>query len=88
MRRELNLGTHVNLGLIADAPDLAEDLAQAAGESIRGVAYRVELKPNGSLQWRAHTEDGDLIVTKEPETSWWRRFSAGFYGILPIESQL
>lgn len=84
--RSIDINTE--MGIIADAPELAQDLAQAAGNSIRGVAYQVELQPNGSLQWRAVTDSGEVVVNKEPETSWWRRFIAGFYGILPIENQL
>ncbi len=84
--RSIEINTE--MGLIAHAPELARDLANAAQRSLRGAAYLVELKPDGSLQWRASTVEGDVIVNKEPESSWWRRFSAGFYSLLPIESQL
>jgi putative cardiolipin synthase len=84
--RSIEINTE--MGLIAHAPELARDLSNAAEKSLRDVAYLVELKPDGSLQWRASTEEGDVIVSKEPESSWWRRFSVGFYGLLPIESQL
>ena len=84
--RSIEINTE--MGLIAHAPDLASDLADAAEQALRSVAYVVELRPDGSLQWRASMEEGEVIVTKEPESSWWRRFSAGFYGMLPIEDQL
>lgn len=84
--RSIEINTE--MGLIAHAPELTRDLADAAQQSLRGAAYVVELKPDGSLQWRAKTEEGEVIASKEPESSWWRRFSVGFYSLLPIESQL
>ena len=43
-----------------------------------------------SLERRALLESygAEIILTKEPQTSWWQRFSAGFLSILPIKSQL
>ena len=84
--RSIEINTE--MGLIAHAPELARGLAEAAEKSLRKVAYLVELKPDGALQWRTSTDEGEVTVHKEPESSWWRRLSAGFYGLLPIENQL
>ena len=50
-------------------------------------SYRVTLE-RGRLTWT--TSDGGTVrvYTKEPETSWWRRFQADALGLLPIHSIL
>jgi len=52
------------------------------------VAYRVTLDENGKLQWTYDNGVEREVWQKEPQTSWGRRFKAGFYRILPIEGQL
>ena len=50
-------------------------------------SYRVTLE-EGRLRWT--TSDGGKVrvYTKEPETSWWRRFKSDALGLLPIHSML
>jgi putative cardiolipin synthase len=84
--RSIDINTE--MGLILDAPAFAEALYQSALLRVRANAYKVELTANGSLQWRARRDGKEIILNKEPETNGWRRFSAGFYGLLPIEKQL
>jgi putative cardiolipin synthase len=84
--RSIDINTE--MGLILDAPELTRDLYDAAAATVRKYAYKVALSDKGKVEWRA-LRDGEIItVKKEPETSWWRRFKAGFYGVLPIEKQL
>ena len=51
-------------------------------------AYEVFLNEKGQLRWRGYDGDQELIFQKEPDTSWWDRFVAGFFRIMPIRSQL
>jgi len=51
-------------------------------------AFRVELDSDGDVIWRLACDDCTQVWTKEPDSTWWKRFSAGFIGILPIESEL
>jgi hypothetical protein len=48
------------------------------------AACRVILTEQGDLAWVESTDDKPIIYTKEPKTSWDRRFKVGLYGILPI----
>ena len=50
--------------------------------------YEVVLNEQGKLRWIDRTGDEEKVYTKEPETSWWRRFNAGFMRIFPVKSQL
>jgi hypothetical protein len=51
-------------------------------------SFRVQLDERGQLRWSS-TKDGETtVVRKEPGTSWWQRFSAGFMRLLPIRGQL
>jgi len=45
-------------------------------------------EPEGKLRWPGMDDDQEVILAKEPQTSWCQRFMAGFYRILPIRGQL
>lgn len=47
-------------------------------------SWRVSLDEAGNLQWSSRGE----TWSHEPATGWWRRFKAGFFGLLPLESYL
>ena len=51
-------------------------------------AYEVILNDKGQVRWVDRAGDQEVILDKEPQTGWWRRFTVGFYRILPIKSQL
>jgi len=41
------------------------------------------------VRWRGYDDDGtEVILDKEPQTTWGQRFGAGFMRILPIRGQL
>jgi hypothetical protein len=46
-------------------------------------------KPDGKqrLVWIECRNEEELPYTKDPETSFWQRFCAGFTGLLPVDSQ-
>ncbi len=46
------------------------------------------LDDDDKLRWTYDHEGVQEVVYKEPQAGWWRRFQAGFYGLLPIEDQL
>jgi hypothetical protein len=43
---------------------------------------------DGGIRWRYENGEDVEIFEREPGSGFWRRFSSGFYGILPIEGQL
>jgi len=51
------------------------------------VAYRLELE-EGQLVWTTLENGTTIRFNKEPDTSWWKRFSTGFMSIFVPESML
>jgi putative cardiolipin synthase len=84
-----SIAINTEMGLFIESEVAGEGLFQSVRDSLGEATYKVVLDDQGKLNWihLAGTENEE-ILTKEPLTSFGRRFSAGFYGILPIESQL
>ena len=79
---------NTEMGVIIRDPALCEAFLQGIEGSIDEQAFEVFLNEKGKLRWRTR-DDGELtLYDKEPQTSWWQRFSAGVMRILPIRSQL
>ena len=71
--------------LIVPSPRLAAAVADAIESSMSADnGWSVSTGPNGSLQWAGP----DDTCEQEPETGFWLRFKAGFFGLLPIEKYL
>ena len=79
---------NTEMGLILEAPEFGEEAYQRMKRAVDTHTYRLTLDPAGRLQW-ATMENGERVVfSKDPDTSWWRRFVVGFIGIFPIDGQL
>jgi putative cardiolipin synthase len=97
-RRQLVVGSfNVNLRstylnsetvLIIDSPELAAQVAAAIEELLQpDSSWRVTLGAEG-LEWTTTVNGVEVRATREPMTSGWRRFTAGFYGLFPLEKYL
>ncbi len=84
--RSVNINTE--LGVIMKSPELAEKVAGIIDRYRDTKAYAVILNEKGKLRWVDRSSGEDVILTKEPDTTWGRRFNAGFMRILPIRGQL
>ena len=77
---------NTEMGLVIDSSALAQRLAQAFDTTIPHRSWQVRLGTDGTgLEWVERTDAGEKVYTTEPETSWWRRFRAGFMAVMPIE---
>ena len=83
--RSIEINTE--MGLILESPILATELRDSVMIDIEFYAYKVGLNDNGDLEWIAQGQDGEEVFSKEPQTTFGRRFGAGFYKIIP-EGQL
>ena len=81
---------NTEMGILLDAPELAKLVAESIDYAQPQRAYRLVLNENDEIEWHAYEEEEgrDVVYHEEPEASFWRRFSAGFYGLLPIDGQL
>jgi putative cardiolipin synthase len=79
---------NTELALLVDSPAFAEKVAAFFDDGVKPEnSYRVTLE-RGRLRWTASEGGTARVYTKEPETSWWKRFTADALGILPIHSML
>ena len=83
--RSANINTE--LGVIIYDPELAAGFAVRIDEALEKQTYEVYLNEDGKLRWRGVHNGEETVYEKEPETSWWDRFMAGFARIIP-KSQL
>jgi putative cardiolipin synthase len=71
-----------------ESEELAMQFAESFANTTSEEAYEVYLSEKGKLRWRTTENGEEVVLTKEPQTSWWQRFSAGFMSLLPIKGQL
>ena len=97
-RRELFIGSfnfdprsaniNTELGVIIRSPELADQAADLIEAALAKQTWEVFLNEKGKLRWRGLEDGQEVILKKEPQTTWSQRFVAGFMRILPIKSQL
>ncbi len=83
--RSIDLNTE--MGVMIDSGELGSSLAAFSLERIPKMAYQLKLDENRRLRWHATIDGRQVVETKEPQTTAWRRFTAWFLKIAP-EKQL
>lgn len=84
--RSVNINTE--LGVIIISPGLAGLSAAIVDDHVDSRTYEVILNEKGHLRWVDRSGKEPVYLSKEPDTGFWRRFSASFMQILPVKSQL
>ncbi len=84
--RSIKINTE--LGVIMKSPELTRGVLHTIDARIDSFAYEVILNDKGQVRWVDRAGGAEVILDKEPQTGWWRRFTVGFYRILPIKGQL
>lgn len=84
--RSIDINTE--MGVVIDSTELSEELAVEIEAALKVNAYKVMLNEKGNLRWVALRDGEEVYFSKEPESSWWRRFQVGLYSLLPLEKQL
>ena len=79
---------NTEIGLFIDSPALGEWAAGMFESRLPEHSFRVRIDEDGDIEWLEQSAEGERVYDKEPRTGAWRRFQAGFYGILPIEEKL
>ena len=79
---------NTEMGIILDAPELAAESAKYLLQKTTQATYQVVLTENNRLRWIGSEDGQPIALNKEPQTSFWQRFMAGFMRILPIKGQL
>ncbi len=75
--------------LYVESPELAAQVIAWMDEGVLPQnSYRVLLDEDGDLEWVTEYDGRQVRFDKDPESTAWQRFVAGFIGILPVEGQL
>jgi putative cardiolipin synthase len=83
-----SVAINTELGVIIDSPILAGAMATVADEKLDKAAWEAVLSPRGSVQWIDRSGEKPVILTKEPGTTWGKRFKVRMMRILPGKKQL
>ncbi len=80
---------NTELGIIAEAPQLAKEVIRVIHLSKLQSAYRLRFAADGeSLEWLTMDDDGELVLLAEPEATLWRRLQNVLLAPLVPEQQL
>ena len=79
---------NTEMGLILNSPKFGDLAGRRMDAVLPYNTYRLDVDERGRLEWITFNGDERVVYTKEPETSWWKRFSVGVMGILPVDGQL
>lgn len=82
-----SVALNTELGVYFAGPEFAEPFAREFDERVLETTYKVELIDN-KLRWTTVQDGKTLHFDKEPDTSWWKRFSTGFLSLVVPESML
>ncbi|WP_326543166.1 phospholipase D family protein [Pseudorhodoferax sp.] len=76
---------NTELGFVIDSPALAAQLDERLRTQARQRSYRLQLGPQGQLQWLDSRAEPPLVLEQEPGTSLWQRLGVRALSWLPID---
>jgi len=85
-QRSVNRDTE--LGVIIHSSEIANGLLERVKPALRAASFEAFLNEDGKVRWRIEDNGQEVVLDKEPQTGFWKRFNAGFLRIMPIKSQL
>ncbi len=80
-QRSLNQDTES--GVIIHSPAMATRFVDLLSTTMPETAFKVSLDESNNLLWTTVEDGQEISVSKEPQTSAWKRFSAWFLRIAP-----
>ena len=84
--RSVHLNTE--MGILLESPELASATAEGLRAALPEAAYQVTVDEHHKLHWTTWQEGETSTFTHEPDTGFWKRFSAALMELLPIRGQL
>ena len=84
--RSINLNTEI--GVIIESSELTEEMLIRLERGEAKNAYEVVLNDIGQLRWVDRSDGEEVILSKEPDTTWAKRTSAVLMELLPVRGQL
>jgi putative cardiolipin synthase len=84
--RSVDINTEI--GVVFDSPEFGTLMADGVVQTMEAYCYRLSLDDDGDIVWTGQEAGQETRYTSEPHAGMWRRFSAWFLSLLPIEGQL
>lgn len=83
---------NTEIGVVFQSTEIAAGMGDWFDNNVETIAFRLELHidEDGSeeIRWHGYEDAKQVVFTKDPYTSFWRRLGIGFLSLFPIESQL
>ena len=84
---------NTEIGVVLTSPELLGRMGPELDEAVDRVAFRLELETDVQgreriVWYEASKGKAQQTYYVDPNTGFWQRFSVGFMGLLPVESQL
>lgn len=74
-------------GVIIHSPEMAAQFVDGISARLPELSFKLSLNESNDLRWTIVEDGQEVVATKEPQTGFWRRFSAWIQKIVP-KSQL
>lgn len=79
---------NTELGVYFGSPAQAANLSDNFEAMMREAAYKIVLDEDGDLEWVGEDDGKEVRYNREPDTTWWKRFSTRVLSVFVPESQL
>ena len=80
---------NTELGAVITSPELARELIRVIDIDRVQNAYRVRRSANGQrLEWQSEDDGKEMVLTEEPDSSFWLRLKLRLISLLVPESLL
>jgi putative cardiolipin synthase len=84
-----SIATNTELGLVIDAPELAQRMCDGVEQALPARAWRVERQaasePGWELAWITVEDGREVRLDREPRAGIWRRLQTWLFSLVPIE---
>lgn len=77
---------NTELGVLLDSPQLAQHLHYEMQHNLENYAWQLQLDENQNIIWTLPQTQPDLILTQEPQMTWWQKTGLTMFSWLPVES--
>ncbi|HFZ8995337.1 TPA: phospholipase D family protein [Citrobacter freundii] len=76
---------NTEMGFVIESEALATLIHKRFTQSQREAAWQLRLDRWGRINWVDHHDDKEVVLNKEPATSFWKRMAVRLASILPVE---
>jgi putative cardiolipin synthase len=81
-------GINSEMGVLIDSEQLGLTLVEGVESVLSGSAWQLRLSEKGKVEWIGREDGKQVIYSKPPQSSIWRRMEAWFTALDAIEGQL